>query len=1187
MKTLSNYYYSLVLIACTLLSISLYAQTDVDHIKRMPVAVETSEGVYVGWPLLGSDLENISFNIYRITNGGSEVKLNDTPIMNSTNYFDSAADLNASNSYFIRPVLDNIEQVATDTVGALDDQFMSVPLMVPAGGTTPTGESYIYTPNDVSVSDLDGDGEYEIVLKWDPTNAHDNSHAGYTGNVYLDGYELDGTRLWRIDLGKNIRAGAHYTQYMVYDLDGDGKAEVACKTADGTTDNSGTVIGDGSADYRNSSGYVLSGPEYLTVFSGETGDILHTTNYNPARGNVNDWGDGYGNRVDRFNAAIGYFDGVNPHLLMCRGYYTRTVLVAYRFIAGQLEQQWIFDTKANGLSSYEGQGNHQISIGDVDADGKDEVIFGAMCVDHDGTGLWNTGLGHGDALHVTDMILDREGLEVFGPHEGTGNPGAALKDAKTGEVLWQTPNQDVGRAVAGDLVPEFPGVEVWGGTDGLRNAIDTRVGNTPNSHNFVVWWDGDLSRELLDGISIRKYSYAESQENVIFTATGCLSNNGTKATPNLQADILGDWREEVILRTEDNSTLRIYTTVIPTEYRIKTLMHDRQYRLAIAWQNVGYNQPPHPGIYIGSDMFTATNEIPPNPPTGLSNKAYSTYVDLSWDLTNETDIASYSIYKSTGEGGVFTLLTDTVTQNSFKDESVVVDMLHSYYLLAKDINGNLSSASDTTSGIPTDRPDVPEGAQGRAGNNQNLIYWYASGSEGVIGYNLYVSETSGSNYSKVNTELITDTAYIHTGLISTTTYYYVVKAMASKESFESQEIAVIPGEYSTIQAENGVNNGGFVENNHVGFNGDGFVNFDGASTLSFPYVYNETGGWYLMAVRYANGSGNRTGTITINDSTFSYTMALTGDWTNYVRDTIMVRLNSNFSNTITFTSTGGDFGNLDEISFGGEEIDITRFDCLGKLDGTAFLDDCGVCVGSSTGYDACYAGIQDGVSYKLIFDHSDLCMAGQDGGDKVMQEDCLSGDVQSWIFEKGEAGYLIKNEANGLYLNLRGNTIVTLASGREWRLETVEEGLYRIVWADYMNLGIAIPNMQLDPGVSPIITNRTNSTSANLFRVVEASLFLSNEPEPNSALLYPNPFKDNLNVKFNYTGKDVPVIRISDISGRLLVQGKMRNGSVVSQYEYSWFDTPEKRSKVDSGIYIITITAGGSIVTSEKVVLTD
>lgn len=569
-----------------------------EFLDRGVVAVKTGTGVFVSWRLLGTEGSNVSFNVYR-----DGTKVNASPITNSTNLQDASGT--SSSKYTVRAVVGVTEQSASAAASVWGNNYLSVPLSIPAGGTTPDGVAYTYSANDASAGDLDGDGEYELIVKWDPSNSTDNSQSGYTGEVFIDAYKLNGTRLWRISLGKNIRAGAHYTQFMVYDLDGDGKAEVAMKTADGSKDGTGTVIGDASKDYRNSSGYVLSGPEFLTIFNGQTGKALSTVNYEPARGNVSDWGDNYGNRVDRFLAAIAYLDGERPSLVMARGYYTRTVLVAYNWRNGQLTKQWTFDSNTSGNSGYAGQGNHNLSVADVDGDGKDEIIYGAMAVDDNGKGLYTTGLHHGDAMHLSDLDPDRAGLEVFQVHETPSNAGVEFRDARTGQLIWGIPTtKDIGRGMAADIDPRYKGAEVWA-DGGLYTAKGQKIGTTlPSSTNFGIWWDGDLLRELLDSNRIDKWDYANSKTVNLLTASGVSSNNGTKSTPNLQADLFGDWREEVVWRTSDSSALRIYTTTAVTDKRIYTLMHDPVYRLGIAWQNVAYNQPPHTGFYLGEGMST-------------------------------------------------------------------------------------------------------------------------------------------------------------------------------------------------------------------------------------------------------------------------------------------------------------------------------------------------------------------------------------------------------------------------------------------------------------------------------------------------------------------------------------------------------------------------------------------------------
>ncbi len=622
----------------------------VENLGRGLVAMRTGDAsVYLGWRLLGTDPSGLAFNVYRATGSEEPVQINDSgALLATTDFVDTTADLSQPNTYTVRAVMRGVELPPslpfTVPGNAAALPYLNVPLQRPPGGNVevPAGQAtsaFTYNANDASVADLDGDGEYEIVLKWDPSNSRDNSQTGLAGRQLLDAYRLDGTLLWRIDLGRNIRAGAHYTQFMVYDLDGDGRAEVACKTADGTVDGVGAVIGDAGKDYRSllvptdgiqvpatndaRFGKVLAGPEYFTVFDGLTGRALATTNYIASRDPIDGWGgiggngnnDNNGNRGDRFLAAVAYLDGEQPSVIMARGYYGRTVLAAWDYRNGQLTSRWVFDSGAvvggrfpwTGSSPFSGQGNHNLSVADVDGDGKDEIVYGSMVVNDDGTGLFSTGLRHGDALHVGDLVPARPGLEVYGVHESEGNtlslgtPGMALYDAASGQVLWSfVPGVDVGRGMTADIDPRTPGNEFWGATAvGLLDTSGARIADVPASVNHAVWWDADPLREIEDANWVSKWDWNTSTLTRLLTADGAASNNGTKQNATLTGDVLGDWREEVIFRAADNLSLRIYTTTIPATNRVYTLMHDPQYRTAIAWQNVGYNQPPHPSFFIG------------------------------------------------------------------------------------------------------------------------------------------------------------------------------------------------------------------------------------------------------------------------------------------------------------------------------------------------------------------------------------------------------------------------------------------------------------------------------------------------------------------------------------------------------------------------------------------------------------
>ncbi len=568
------------------------AARQMEWLNRGLVAVKTSGGVFLSWRVLGTDGEATGFNLYR--DGEKIASFTGTQ---ASNYTDTKGT--AASKYSVKAVVGGKEQAADAAVSVWNDQFLTVNLDRPNGGS-----DYTYSPNDIAVGDVDGDGEFELILKWDPSNSKDNSQKGKTGNVIIDCYKMNGKKLWRIDLGVNIRAGAHYTQMLVGDYDSDGRAEFAVKTAPGTKDGSGSYLSLGSAkgadhskDYRNSNGYILSGPEWLTIFNGETGKEMATVDYNPGRGTVKSWGDSYGNRVDRFLATNAYLDGKKPSMVFQRGYYTRMAITAYDWDGKSLTQRWYYNAATSGQECY-GQGNHNVSAGDVDGDGFDEIIEGSCAIDHDGKFMYRTGKGHGDAMHLSDLDPDNAGLEVWQVHEEKPY-GYDLHDARTGKLLFsETSSGDNGRGVAGDVDSNSRGHELWSAanwnTYTAKGAI-WKADKRP-AYNFRIYWDGDLLDELLDNTTISKWDHAKLQSSTIFQMQGN-SCNTTKATPNFSGDILGDWREEVILH-DGASKLYIYTTTIPTEHRMYTLAHDPVYRLGMSWQNTAYNQPPHLGFWL-------------------------------------------------------------------------------------------------------------------------------------------------------------------------------------------------------------------------------------------------------------------------------------------------------------------------------------------------------------------------------------------------------------------------------------------------------------------------------------------------------------------------------------------------------------------------------------------------------------
>ncbi|MEY3898015.1 MAG: hypothetical protein RLZZ214_3536 [Verrucomicrobiota bacterium] len=594
------------------------AQREMESLDRGLVAIRQDGGkVYLGWRLLGSEPEKTAFNLYRVMDAGSQ-RVNPQPLTGATNFIDP--DAGKASGYFIRALVDDKEAKPSATAKVLEKPYLEIPLQ-------PLDE---YRPGDSSTGDLDGDGQYEIIVHR-TSKGRDNSFNGITGTPVLEAYKLDGSFLWRIDLGINIREGEHYTQFMVYDLDGDGRAEIACKTADGSKDGSGKIIGDATKDWRNKEegsqkyGRILSGPEFLTIFDGKTGTALKTVDYIPGRDPIDGWGgnggnggtDSYGNRCDRFLACVAYLDGKRPSLVMCRGVYGRIVLAAWDWRGGELTSRWIFDSGGGhppftDVSPFSGMGGHALSVADVDEDGKDEIVYQAMTVDDNGKGLYSTGRRHGDALQISDFDPARPGLELYLVTENEDDtvrfqtPGAGMHDARTGKLLWShSPGVDISDGIVADIDPRHPGAEVWGGRGGLRTVRGEQIGTAPALSDWVIWWDGDLLREIYGGFSIFKWDHEKQTSAKIFAAEQPYPGTRTRYSgmrPLLAADLLGDWREELLVPGPEGKSIRLYTTTIPTEHRITTLMHDPQYRLSIAWQNVVYNKPPHTSYFLGEGM---------------------------------------------------------------------------------------------------------------------------------------------------------------------------------------------------------------------------------------------------------------------------------------------------------------------------------------------------------------------------------------------------------------------------------------------------------------------------------------------------------------------------------------------------------------------------------------------------------
>ena len=697
---------------------SFAAPRQMENLTRGLVASNVGKGMLVSWRLLGTDDPATEFVLYR--DGKKIASIGKT---DGTNFLDS--DGKATSSYEVAAVVDGKEQTKSPLSVVLDKTvsnsgksfpYKTFKVEPPAAQTMPNGEKCTYVPNDMSTADLDGDGEYELILKWDPSNAHDNSQTGYTGTVFIDAYKLNGKRLWRIDLGKNIRAGAHYTQFQVFDYDGDGKAEMIVKTADGTIDGTGKAVGDKSKDYRDGNGLVLKGPEYLTVFRGADGAAISTVDFVPSR-DINQhvkgkdgkgyWGDNYGNRCERYLAATGYLDGVHPSAIFARGYYTSAYVVAYDFDGKTLKQRWYHKSEDPGKGLY-GEGNHSLQAADLDGDGYDEVFFGAAALNHDGTLRYRTGLGHGDAHHIADMDPDRPGLEVWDVHEHKDAKYTDELRAHDGTIIWGSaqPGVDNGRGMAADVDSTHRGYEMWSAKGGgMFTVKHEKIGSPAVSQNFRIYFDGDAYDELLDGAYVTKFNSKDVKAEVYFdgpTALGVTGCNGTKNTPSLIADLFGDWREELVVRSEkDPTTIYIIATPVTSPHRVYTLMHDATYRTAVASENTAYNQPPHvgffmpdmvkklkqPDIYVVGENVVVPVDTTPVVNDGLSMLDASTPKDgVGWtEKTNEgylkngyfnfdNALSSYGVWEIFSKTEAKTTLTIRYANGGNADRSMAVSV---------------------------------------------------------------------------------------------------------------------------------------------------------------------------------------------------------------------------------------------------------------------------------------------------------------------------------------------------------------------------------------------------------------------------------------------------------------------------------------------------------------------------------
>lgn len=931
-----------------------------EKLDRGLIAIKTDGGVYLSWRLFdsednifGSADKNVSFNVYRDGKKISEVAT-------KTNYVDSTVGKN----YSVAPVINGVEGEKCNAVTVYNNSYFDIPLLKPDDETIydPSGTelaTYSFFPADCSTGDVDGDGEYEIIVKW-TSSEHDVGSPGnpaYSGTVHLAAYKLDGTKLWKndIELGKNVYSSAHTVQFLVYDFDGDGKSEVMCQTSLGSKDGQGKYVSNAAqtdeeikaitdeenstADYRGY-GRITEGKEFLTVFNGETGVAMDTINLPTTRGSENgvDYGDDFGNRSNRFVSDIAYLDGEKPYAIYLRGYYfgrngkQRTSIAGISWDGTALSPTYRFDTQKgqegyyDGAYQYVGNGNHNCTVADVDNDGKDEFITGALCMevndDNEFRPKWCTYLQHGDALHIGNYDPTHTGFEFFTVHEDSGTNslsgnditldfGMSVIDAETGNIMFhEGASADTGRGVMAN-VGAGGYYQIWsaknsarqsnGGTD-FTTATSLTGRNTP-SMNFRIFWDGDLYDNLLDGANITDWN-GRNMSN-IFSARNydCVSINGTKANPSLQADLFGDWREEVVYPTTNGTALRVFSTTDTTDYKIKTLMQDPVYRSGVAAEQTAYNQPPHVGFYMGKEVFdtrTLTSIAVTTQPTKTS------YVPgESFDRTGMVVKANYS--DGTSEE-INTYTVSEIDKDIIGEQTLTV----SYLGKTTDLKITVKSVSRITAQTSKSIYYLGENIDK---NTITVTAYYSDGTSSVLNSNEF-EVTGFENALGKQTLTVTyldKTAYLTIQLLEANiaALNKLYETSSTTSELTTAQIGSYSGDFTlehTVKINSIPANGNTDKNNAAGF----FVRFMADKQTG--------GGWYLtkksdteLNVAWKNTRASSVGTIKLGETyTFRYNFTNVGNGNGA---TVTLTILDSSGNTV-ISASGLNLRNFSDTDFG-------------------------------------------------------------------------------------------------------------------------------------------------------------------------------------------------------------------------------------------------------------------------------
>ena len=931
-----------------------------EKLDRGLIAIKTDGGVYLSWRLFdsednifGSADKNVSFNVYRDGKKISEVAT-------KTNYVDSTVGKN----YSVAPVINGVEGEKCNAVTVYNNSYFDIPLLKPDDETIydPSGTelaTYSFFPADCSTGDVDGDGEYEIIVKWTSSERDVGSPGdpAYSGTVHLAAYKLDGTKLWKndIELGKNVYSSAHTVQFLVYDFDGDGKSEVMCQTSLGSKDGQGKYVSNAAqtdeeikaitdeenstADYRGY-GRITEGKEFLTVFNGETGVAMDTINLPTTRGSENgvDYGDDFGNRSNRFVSDIAYLDGEKPYAIYLRGYYfgrngkQRTSIAGISWDGTALSPTYRFDTQKgqegyyDGAYQYVGNGNHNCTVADVDNDGKDEFITGALCMevndDNEFRPKWCTYLQHGDALHIGNYDPTHTGFEFFTVHEDSGTNslsgnditldfGMSVIDAETGNIMFhEGASADTGRGVMAN-VGAGGYYQIWsaknsarqsnGGTD-FTTATSLTGRNTP-SMNFRIFWDGDLYDNLLDGANITDWN-GRNMSN-IFSARNydCVSINGTKANPSLQADLFGDWREEVVYPTTNGTALRVFSTTDTTDYKIKTLMQDPVYRSGVAAEQTAYNQPPHVGFYMGKEVFdtrTLTSIAVTTQPTKTS------YVPgESFDRTGMVVKANYS--DGTSEE-INTYTVSEIDKDIIGEQTLTV----SYLGKTTDLKITVKSVSRITAQTSKSIYYLGENIDK---NTITVTAYYSDGTSSVLNSNEFEVTGFGNTLGKqtLTVTYLDKTAYLTIQLLEANiaALNKLYETSSTTSELTTAQIGSYSGDFTlehTVKINSIPANGNTDKNNAAGF----FVRFMADKQTG--------GGWYLtkksdteLNVAWKNTRASSVGTIKLGETyTFRYNFTNVGNGNGA---TVTLTILDSSGNTV-ISASGLNLRNFSDTDFG-------------------------------------------------------------------------------------------------------------------------------------------------------------------------------------------------------------------------------------------------------------------------------